>query len=152
MRRYVTILWIFCLVLVVLERFSAATIRLVGSGFAGEAVRWLACQAVAAIPEALFLLGLWWIRDALADVARGELFAASMTRMLERVGIALAAGAVLRIFAVPGLWRLLGFDQGHLIAFDSAALALGAIGLALQAIAGVVRHVAAVQSELDEIF
>ena len=38
------------------------------------------------------------------------------------------------------------------IAFDSASMVLGAIGLALKAIAGVLRHASAIQSELDEIF
>src|SRR6185295_16694731 len=98
---------------------------------AGEAWRALACQAAAAFPEALFLLGLWWVREALAAFARGELFAAPMTRMLDRVGVVLAAGSAVRIFAVPGICRLLGFDSGYWIAFDAASLVLGAIGLAL---------------------
>jgi hypothetical protein len=152
MRRYVTVLWTVCLVLVVLERFSAATIRLFATGFAGEAWRALACQAAAAFPEGLFLLGLWWTRETLAAFARGELFTAPMTRMLDRVGIVLACGSAVRIFLVPGVCRLLGFDAGHWIAFDAAGMVLGAIGLALKAIAGVLRHASAVQSELDEIF
>jgi hypothetical protein len=81
MRRFVTLLWAVCFTLVVLERFSAATIRLFAGGFAGEAWRALACQAAAAVPEALFLLGLWWVREALAAFARGELFAMPMTRI-----------------------------------------------------------------------
>ena len=152
MRRFVTVLWCICLTLVVLERFSAATIKVVQSGFAGEPLRALACQAVAAFPEALFLVGLWWVRDALAAFARGELFAAPITRMLDRVGVVLACGAAARIVVVPGLCRLLGFDSGHLIAFDAASLVLGALGLALKAIAGVLRHAATIQTELDEIF
>jgi hypothetical protein len=57
-----------------------------------------------------------------------------------------------RIFIVPGACRLLGFDSGHWIAFDAAGLVLGAIGLALKTIAGVLRHASTIQSELDEIF
>jgi hypothetical protein len=152
MRRFVTILWTVCLTLVVLERFSAAIIRVFASGFAGDSLRWLACQIVAAVPEGLFLLGLWWVRDALAAFARGELFALPMTRMLDRVGVVLACGSAARILVVPGVCRLLGFDEGHWIAFDAAGMVLGAIGLALRAIAGVLRHASTVQSELDEIF
>ena len=48
--------------------------------------------------------------------------------------------------------RLLGFDAGHWIAFDAPAMMMGAIGLALGAIARVLRHASALQSELDEIF
>jgi hypothetical protein len=152
MRRFVTVLWTLSLVLVVLERFSAATIRAVATGFAGEALRTLTCQAAAAVPEALFLLALWWVREALAAFARGELFGTPMTRMLDRVGVLLACGSAVRIFLVPGVCRLLGFDAGHWIAFDAAGMVLGAIGLALKAIAGVLRHASLLQAELDEIF
>jgi hypothetical protein len=152
MRRFVTVLWAVCLVLVVLERFSAATIDVFTGGFAGHALRRLACEAVSAFPEALFLLGLWWIGEALSAFSRGELFAAPITRMLERVGVVLVCGAIARIAVVPGVCRLLGFDAGYWIAFDASALVLGAIGLALKAIAGVLRHASAIQSELDEIF
>lgn len=152
MRRFVTVLWTASVTLVVLERFSAATIDAVRSGFAGDALRALACQAAAAVPEGLLLLGLWWVREALAAFARGELFAAPMTRMLDRVGVLLACGSAARIFLVPGACRILGFDSGHWIAFDAAGLVLGAIGLAFKAIAGVLRHASTIQSELDEIF
>jgi hypothetical protein len=152
MRRFVTVLWTASVTLVVLERFSAVTIEAVRSGFANQASRALACQAAAAVPEGLLLLGLWWVREALAAFSRGELFTAPMTRMLDRVGVLLACGSAARIFLVPGVCRLLGFDSGHWIAFDAAGLVLGAIGLALKAIAGVLRHASAIQSELDEIF
>ena len=152
MRRLVTMSWVVCLTLVVLERFSAAGIRAITTRYANDALRALACQAIAAIPEALFLVGLWWIREALAAFARGQLFAAPMTRMLDRVGIVLACGSAARILIVPGACRLLGFESGPWIAFDAAGLVLGAIGLALRAIAGVLRHASMIQSELDEIF
>jgi hypothetical protein len=152
MRRFVTVLWTICLLLVLLERFSAAAIRLVASGYANDALRALACQAISAVPEALFLLALWWTRDALSAIARGALFALPMTRMLHRVGTVLALGSAVRILLVPGLCRLLGFNPGYWIAFDSASLVLAALGLALKAIAHVLRHAATVQSELDEIF
>lgn len=152
MRRIVTLLWSAALALVVLERFSAVTIRAVRAGFASDAARDLACHAVGALPEAVFLLALWWVRAALDAIARGELFAPSMTRMLDRVGFLLAIGAATRIAVVPGACRLLGYDAGYWIAFDAAAMVVAAIGLALKAIAGVLRHASAVQSELDEIF
>lgn len=152
LRRSATTLWVICLTLVVLERFSAATIRVFVTHFASEPVRWLTCQVVAAVPEALFLLGLWWTREALAAFARGELFALQVTRLLDRVGVVLACGSAVRILIVPGACRLLGFDAGHWISFDAASMVLGAIGLALKAIAGVLRQASVIQSELDEIF
>jgi Protein of unknown function (DUF2975) len=152
MRRFVTALLIVSVTLVVLERFSAATIHAFRTDFAASALRALACQAAAAVPEGLFLLALWRVREALAAFARGELFAPPATRMLARVGTALACGSAVRIFLVPGACNLLGFPQGHWIAFDAASMVLGAIGLAFTAIAGVLRHASAIQSELDEIF
>ena len=152
MRRTVTILWTICLLLVVLERFSAATIAVFRSGFAAEPLRHLACEAVSACPEGLFLLGLWWVREALASFSRGELFTLPLTRMLDRVGLVLACGSFARLAVVPGVCRVLGFDPGYWIAFDAATLTLAAMGLALKAIATVLRHASTLQSELDEIF
>lgn len=151
-RGYVTVSWIVCAALVVMERFSNATIGAVRSGFAADQVRALACQAVSAVPEAMFLLALWWVREALSAFSRGEWFGSPITRMLDRVGIVLVCGALARIFLVPGACRLLGFDAGYWIAFDASALVLGTIGVALKAIADVLRRASAIQSELDEIF
>src|ERR1700754_2935319 len=149
-RRSVTALWVSSALLIVLERFSQATIRAVASGFAASQMRWLACQAASFVPEAMFLLGLWWIREIVAAFSRGEWFAPPIARMLERAGMVLAWGALARICVVPGVCRLLGLDSRYWIAFDAAALVLGAIGLALRAIAGVLRRASAIQTELDE--
>ena len=152
LRTFVSVLWILSALLIVLERFSSATIRAFAGGFAAADVRALACQAVGAVPELMFLMGLWWVREALSAFSRGEWFAAPITRMLDRVGIVLVCGSFARIFVVPGACRLLGFDAGYWIAFDASALVLGATGLALKAIAGVLRYASTVQAELDEIF
>jgi small-conductance mechanosensitive channel len=152
MRRFVTFLFFAALVLVLLERFSANTIWVVRSDFAPDAVRALAYQAISAIPEGMFLLGLWWVRAALAAFARGELFAPPITRMLERVGVVIACGAAVRIAVVPAAAHLLGMAVGYWIAFDAASMVLAALGLALKAIAAVLRQALVIQSELDEIF
>jgi hypothetical protein len=152
MRRFVTVLWIVSLVLVILERFSAATIGVVQHGFASSDLRGLGCEAIAALPELAYVLALWWVREALARFSRGELFAPSIATMLDRVGIALAAGAAARILIVPGACRLLGHDPGYWIAFDAASLVLCATGFALTAISRALRHASAIESELSEIF
>ena len=66
--------------------------------------------------------------------------------------VVLTCGAAARILIVPGACRLLGFNPGHWIAFDAASLVLAALGLAFTALAAVLRHASAVQSELDEMF
>lgn len=151
-RRNVSILWIVCATLVVLERFSAATIAAVHSHFAQQPVLHLACQAVSAIPEFLFLIGLWGIRDTLGAFARGELFGPRVTRMLDRVGTLLAVASLIELAIVPGVCRLLGFDNGYWIAFDPSAIVLAGLGLALKAIAGVLRRASKIETELDGIF
>jgi hypothetical protein len=62
------------------------------------------------------VLALWWVRQALAAFARGELFTPTITRALRRVG--LAAGALMGVFLVPSLTRALGFGPGYMIAYD----------------------------------
>jgi len=151
-RGAVSVVWMVCAVLVIGERFSAATNRVFSSNFAADALRHFLCQLVAAIPEGLLLWALWQVRATLSAFARGEWFAAPIARMLDHVGVVLACGAALRILVVPGVCRLLGESAGYWIAFDTAALVLGAIGLALKAIAGVLRAASVIQSELDEIF
>lgn len=117
LRRLMTLLVALLSALLVLERFSAATIALFRDG-GGEPARRLAMQGVVACPEVFYLLALWWVRQALAAFARGELFTPTITRALRRVGLMLAAGALMGVFLVPSLTRALGFGPGYMIAYD----------------------------------
>ncbi len=141
------VLW----VLLLFEQFSAAGLRVVAHGNAA-AWRALAAQGVAAIPDVLFLLALDGVRRALAEFARGQLYAPTMTRMLDRVGVLLATAALIGVFVVPGLQRAVGAGPGYWIAFDVSGLVLGALGLLLTVIARVFGRAAALEAELDEIF
>ena len=147
-----TALWVVCALLVLLERFSALLITAFAHGFTEIVMRRLMCEAVSALPEVMFLLGLWWVREALSAFIGGELFGPPVTRMLERVGVMLAIGALIRICVVPGACRLLGLNPGYWIAFDASAIVLGAMGIAFKVIANVLRRASAIESELDEIF
>ncbi|WP_313913387.1 DUF2975 domain-containing protein [Tahibacter sp.] len=141
------VLW----VLLLFERFGAAGLRVVAHG---DAAAWqaLAVQGVAAIPEVFYLLALDGVRRALAEFARGQLYAPTMTRMLDRIGVVLAAGAFIGVFVVPGMQRALGAGPGYWIAFDVSGFVLGALGLLLTVIARVFGRAAALEAELDEIF
>ncbi len=152
LRRLVTGMLGALWVLLVLERFGAVALRLFEQGSDDELLRRFVYQLVAACPEVFFLLSLWWIRQALAAFARGELYAPIITRMLERVGAMLVAGAVIKVFLVPGAAYLLGFGPGYWVAFDVSGLVLVAIGLSLGIIAQVLRRASELQAELDEIF
>ncbi|WP_224365591.1 DUF2975 domain-containing protein [Hyalangium versicolor] len=151
LRRLMTLLVALLSALLVFERFSAVTIALVREG-GGEAARRLALQCVAACPEVFYLLALWWVRQALAAFARGELYTPTITQALHRVGVMLAAGALIGVFIIPSVMRALGSGPGYVIAYDVGGLALGAVGLALTLLANVLTHALALQNELDEIF
>ena len=106
----------------------------------------------AVLDDALYLFALDGVRRALSAIARGEFFTPILTGMLDRVGILLAAAAVIAAFVVPALQNLIGAGPGHWIAFNVSALLLGALGLALTGFAGVVGQAARLKAELDEIF
>jgi hypothetical protein len=139
-------------VLLVLERFGSVALQLVQGGPDPNELRRLELACVVAVPEVLYLLALWWIRQALAEFAEGKLYAPPVTRMLDRVGLMLAAGAFVSVFLVPTASRLLGSGPGYVIAYDVSSLVLGAVGLSLKIIAHVLRRAAEMQAELDEIF
>jgi hypothetical protein len=138
--------------LLVLERFGAVSLRIWKEGFDDSMRRRLAFQLVRTCPELFYLLALWGIREALASLARGQLYTIAVTRMLRRVGVMLAVGAFLNVFVVPGVAWLLGHGPGYLIAYDVSGLVLGAIGLSLTILARVLEFAGQIQSELEEIF
>lgn len=152
LRRFITGLAVALWLLLLLERFGAAGLHAWEHAADAASLRALALQCVAAIPEVIYLLALGGVRRALAEFSRGQLYAPTITRMLDRVGALLAAGAFIGIFVVPALQRALGSGPGYWIAFDVSALVLGAIGLSLTVIARVFGHAAILKAELDEIF
>ena len=148
LRSVVTVMVFGLGALLALERFSAAAIQ----AWRGGGWEWLAAQAAAAVPEVVYLLALWWVRQALAAFAAGELFTPAVARTLHRVGLTLAIGALLNSFAVPAVQTMVGRGPGYLIAYDMAGLVLGLVGLSLSMLATLFTHASALQSELDEIF
>jgi Protein of unknown function (DUF2975) len=152
LRRLITFLLTALAATLVLERFGAVGIQLFRQSGGTDTLSRLAFECITACPEVLYLIALWWIRQALSAFAEGELYAPTVARMLDRVGIMLAAGAFISVFLVPSATRAIGFAPGYMIAFDVSGLVLGAVGLSLKVIAHVLRRAAEMQAELDEIF
>jgi hypothetical protein len=152
LRRVVTVMSVILWTLLLLERFGWAVMAVARGGIGPELMRRFGYQLVAACPEAMYLLSLWWIRQALASFARGDLYAPITSRMLNRVGAMLSVGAFLNVFVVPALDRSLGFGPGYWVAFDITGLVLGAVGLSLAIVARVLHRARAFKVELDEIF
>lgn len=151
-RRLTTGLLVGLSALVVLERFSAVTVKLISEGFSEELARRLGLQLTAACPEVFYLIALWGIRQALAAIALGKPFAPAITNMLDLVGTMLAVGAVINVFVVPSVAWVLGFGPGYVIAYDISGLVLGAIGLSLKVLGHLLRHAGELQTELEEMF
>jgi hypothetical protein len=152
LRSFVTALLVVLTLLLLLERFGAAGLHALAHGGDSAALRVLAGQALAAVPDVLYLLALAGVRRALGEFATGTLVARVVPDLLDRVGRLLAISAVLSLCVVPGLQRALGVGPAWWIAFDVATAALGALGLSLTIVAGVLRRAASLQSELDQIF
>ena len=136
--------------LLLLERFGRFAIAT--NSTEPALINRLGYQLASAAPEAIYLLSLWWIRQALATIGSGDFYAPAISRMLKRVGAMLAAGAFLNVFVVPTVHRILGFPPGYWIAFDLTGMVLGAIGLSLAIVARVLDRARALKAELDEIF
>lgn len=150
--RVLTVLLAVLAALLLSERFGAVGLSLLEEGVGGETIRRFGVQLVAAIPEACYLMALWWVRTALVEFARGAFHTPVIARALQRVGVMLTAGAAIALLAVPSLQRALGFDPGYVIAYDIGSAVLCAVGLSLAMLAHVLERAAAVQAELDEIF
>jgi Protein of unknown function (DUF2975) len=146
--RWMGLLFAGLAVLLLLERFGwLAT----ATGGAFPAQR-LALAAAAAVPDGLYLAALWWIRQALAEMAAGRLFATVVSQALRRVGLLMLSSAVLSVLLLPSVQAALGRPPGYLIAYDVSQAVSGALGLALGVISRVLQQAAAIQSELDGIF
>ena len=111
----------------------------------------LALFGVHALPAIGYLWALWSVQRALADLAQGRIFNATLARALRHVGIGVLAGSLLKVFAVTNLARLVIEVRGSYAYFDMSAIVLGVVGAALILLARVVDEARLVQAELDEI-
>lgn len=103
------------------------------------------------LPVVFYLAAIWMVRTALASIARGVLFDAVIPRLISRIGVALAAGALANVFVVPLLWRA-AFGHGGFAYYDPAAITLGVAGFALILLARLLAQAAEMRAELDEMF
>lgn len=148
MRLMLSLLFWAVAVLLLLERLAYAGLFRGAATDAGA----IATQFVFAAPGILYLSALWQLRLAVSPVAQGALFATAAVAALRRVGALLVAGALVTIFLMPTLHRLLGDPYPRLIDFDVATLILAAIGAALALVARLLERAGIVERELGEIF
>jgi hypothetical protein len=103
------------------------------------------------MPGLGYLWALWAVQRALADLAAGRLFHATVARAMRHIGIGVLAGALLNVFAVTNLSRWITGGHGGYLYFDLSGIVLGVVGAALVLLARLVDQARALQDELDEI-
>lgn len=106
---------------------------------------------VIALPAFGYLWALWAVQRALADLARGHLFHATVARAMRQMGAGVLIGALLSVFAVTNLARWISGGQGSYLHFDLSGIVLGVVGSALILLSRLVDQARALQAELDEI-
>ena len=86
--------------------FLAALGVQIGGAFAHRADHGLALEAVLDwVPSAIYLYAIWACRSAARRVQRGARFGEEMPALLTRIGLSIAAGAVIETAVGP--WLLL---------------------------------------------
>lgn len=102
-------------------------------------------------PAIAYLWALWAVQRALGDMAAGRLFQPVVAGALRRIGYGVMAGALLSIFAVTNLSRVILHGRGGFAYFDLSGMMLVIIGAALVLLARLVEQAGRLQRELDEI-
>ena len=123
------------------------SIETLGAVFGNYSARTL----IGRLPVVFYLAAIWMVRAACASIARGQLFDRVMPRLIERVGIALTAGALTNVFVVTWIWKI-AFGTGAYAWYDPAAITLGVVGFALILVARLLAQAAEMRAELDEMF
>lgn len=111
----------------------------------------LALMLVQGLPALGYLWALWSAQRALGLLAAGHTFTPILAQAMRRMGAGVLAGALLQVFAVINLLRVLLGGSGSYLYLDPSAIVLGAVGAALILLASVVDRGRALQAELDEI-
>lgn len=104
---------------------------------------------VARIPSVIYLYAIWACRSAARRVQKGAQFGDEMPLLLTRIGLAIAAGALIETVVGPWLSLLVKGWPGPIFTYDPASLALGAVGALLLVLAGLWRQAAGMADELD---
>lgn len=112
---------------------------------------WL-LRLVVALPAAGYLWALWSAQRALGELAAGRTFQPTVSRAMRHVGAGVLAGALVEVFAMSNLMRLVLGGTGSYLYFNLSAIVLGVVGAAIVLLARLVDEARAMQVELDEIF
>lgn len=122
-----------------------------GTGAGAPQSHQFALSVAGALPALCYLWALYSVYRAFARLARGELFQATVAVALRHIGYAVVAGALLRVFAVTNLTRMIVHGHGGFAYFDPSGITLGVVGAALILVAQLIDRARSLQDELDTI-
>jgi hypothetical protein len=150
--RWATVFVFVCLVGLLLPGLVGLPHLPPGSAIHVEGRQRLLLLAVHGLPAVGYLWALWSVQRALGDLAAGRTFHPTVARAMRYIGAGVLAGALLEVFAVTNLMRLVLDGRGSYLYFDLSAIVLGVVGAALVLLARLVDQARALQAELDEMF
>lgn len=101
------------------------------------------------LPLPFYLWAIWTARRAILLIGAGGALHEVLSPMLTRIGAALLAGGLVRVFVVPWGIRLV-MGHGSYAVFDPAAITVGVVGVTLMIVARLVSDAGAMRAELDE--
>jgi hypothetical protein len=113
--------------------------------------RYLLLALVQVSPGAGYLWALWAMRSALGHLAAGQLFQQTVAVALRRIGSGVIVGALLSIFAVTNVSRMIVHGHGGFAYFDLSGIVLAIVGAALILLARLVDQARRLESELDDM-
>lgn len=112
--------------------------------------QWWTVRLIVALPAVGYLWALWSAQRALGDLAAGRMFQPTVSRAMRHIGAGVLIGALIEVFALTNLMRLVLGGVGGYLYFDLSAVVLGVVGAALILLARLVDEARAMQIELDE--
>jgi hypothetical protein len=113
--------------------------------------RQLLLALVQVSPGVCYLGALWAMRRALGDLSTGQLFQPTVALALRQIGGGVIAGALISIFAVTNISRMIVHGRGGFAYFDMSGIVLAMVGAALILLARLVEQARRLESELDDM-
>ncbi|CAN5303597.1 hypothetical protein BH09PSE1_BH09PSE1_04140 [soil metagenome] len=149
--RWLAIFMVVCVGALLALMHVISPVVLATRGVLAEPTQRILAGLIMAAPAVCYLFGVWSIGRGLGQIQKGRLIQPALASTLRRVGLALGVGAILQVFVISNLMRLIAGGRGGYLYWDVGAMTLGMIGGALFLLGRVADQAGRVQAELDEI-
>lgn len=116
-----------------------------------DPVQWWSLRLIVALPALGYLWALWAAQRALGDLGAGRTFQPTVSRAMRHIGAGVLVGALIEVFALTNLLRIVLGGVGSYLYFDLSAIVLGVVGASLVLLARLVDEARAMQAELEGI-